>query len=588
MSIGRRTVKRTKEGIMKHIVFYSGGIGSWMTAKRVVQEHGKENTILLFTDTLIEDEDLYRFIDETVKEMGAEYVRIADGRTPFEVYRDVRFLGNSRLAPCSHKLKQEVSRKWIEEKFKPEECTLYLGIDWTEQHRTKAPVKNWAPYKVEFPMCKEPYLSKDEMLKELKKLGIEIPKLYKLGFSHNNCFHGTERYITSEGLKTFKETVGKKVKVLGKGANWQDATIEHFGKQEIYEIKIQKGNRQRIIRTTKEHRWFIRKNRKNKVEVITENLQSGDRLWSMYQTVQTTIKPSPQGIAHGIVFGDGTYAKGTWNNPATVTLCGEKAELAKYFPLNDQKEVPGVGIKICDLPKQWKGYPDLSESKSYLLGWLMGYIASDGSVSKGSVSISSAKLDDLEFVQTVCTKIGIAVGEISISERVGINGELSNLLRLPLVKKTFRKEFLIREKHQKSYGDNEHDYRPSEWKVASVRPTNVIDDVYCAVVPNGHAFTLERNIYTGNCGGFCCRAGQGHFANLLEKLPERFKEYEKQEEEMRQFLNKDVAMMKKTKNGITSPYTLRQLREDYEKDSKQIDMFDIGGCGCFVQMEEEE
>lgn len=172
---------------MKHIVFYSGGIGSWATAKRVIKKYGKENVILLFTDTLIEDEDLYRFIDDTVKEMDVEYVKIADGRTPFEVYKDVRFLGNSRIAPCSHKLKQEVADKWIKENFKPDECILYLGIDWTEEHRTKAPRKNWHPYQVEFPMCEEPYITKDEMLQELERLGIETPRLYKMGFAHNNC-----------------------------------------------------------------------------------------------------------------------------------------------------------------------------------------------------------------------------------------------------------------------------------------------------------------------------------------------------------------------------------------------------------------
>jgi len=172
---------------LKHIVFYSGGIGSWATAKRVISKYGKENVILLFTDTLIEDEDLYRFIDETVEEMGVEYVRLADGRTPFEVYKDVKFLGNSRIAPCSHKLKQEVADKWVRDNFKPEECILYLGIDWTEEHRTKAPRKNWHPYKVEFPMCEEPYLTKEEMLQELERLGIERPRLYKIGFAHNNC-----------------------------------------------------------------------------------------------------------------------------------------------------------------------------------------------------------------------------------------------------------------------------------------------------------------------------------------------------------------------------------------------------------------
>ncbi|MBR8661144.1 hypothetical protein [Brevibacillus sp. NL20B1] len=260
---------------MKHIVMYSGGIGSWAAAKRVVQRYGKENVILLFTDTLIEDEDLYRFLDETAAEMGCEFVRIADGRTPWEVFRDVRFIGNSRVAPCSHKLKQEVSRKWIEEHFKPDECVIYLGIDWTEAHRIAAPKKNWLPYRVEFPMAEEPYVTKEEMLAELEAIGIRRPRLYEMGFAHNNC------------------------------------------------------------------------------------------------------------------------------------------------------------------------------------------------------------------------------------------------------------------------------------------------------------------------GGFCVRAGQGHFANLLNKMPERFAEHEAKEEEMRQFLGKDVSILKRTVKGEKQTYTLRQLREDIERD-QQIDMFDIGGCGCFVNYDTEE
>lgn len=172
---------------MKHIVFYSGGIGSWATAKRVIKEYGKKNTVLLFTDTLIEDSDLYRFIDETVKEMDVEFVRIEDGRTPWEVFKDVRYLGNSRLAQCSHILKQKTSEKWLKSNFKPEECKLYLGIDWTEEHRTAAPRKHWHPYQVEFPMCEEPFVTKGEMLNELESLGIDQPRLYKMGFSHNNC-----------------------------------------------------------------------------------------------------------------------------------------------------------------------------------------------------------------------------------------------------------------------------------------------------------------------------------------------------------------------------------------------------------------
>lgn len=172
---------------MKHIVFFSGGIGSYYAAKRVIERHGEENVILLFTDTKIEDSDLYRFVDETAIKLGAEIVKISDGRTPWDVAKDVKFIPNSRIAQCSHLLKQKVSKKYIKENFKVDECVLYLGIDWTETHRTKAPIKNWAPYKVEFPMMDKPYLTKPDMLQELSEEGIEIPKLYKLGFAHNNC-----------------------------------------------------------------------------------------------------------------------------------------------------------------------------------------------------------------------------------------------------------------------------------------------------------------------------------------------------------------------------------------------------------------
>jgi len=172
---------------LKHIVFFSGGIGSYYTTKRVIEKHGKENVILLFTDTKIEDEDLYRFMNDCEQHLGIDITYIEDGRTPWEVFKDVRWLGNSRLAQCSHMLKQKTASDWIADNYAPEECILYLGIDWTEEHRKKAPINNWHPYRVEFPMCEAPYLTKNEMIADLASVGIKIPRLYELGFSHNNC-----------------------------------------------------------------------------------------------------------------------------------------------------------------------------------------------------------------------------------------------------------------------------------------------------------------------------------------------------------------------------------------------------------------
>ena len=57
---------------MKHIISYSGGLGSAITADFVCKQYGKENVILLFADTLIEDKDLYRFNEDIIKLLGCQ------------------------------------------------------------------------------------------------------------------------------------------------------------------------------------------------------------------------------------------------------------------------------------------------------------------------------------------------------------------------------------------------------------------------------------------------------------------------------------------------------------------------------------
>lgn len=169
------------------VVQFSGGVGSWAAAKRTVERFGAENTTLLFADTLIEDEDLYRFLDEAVADIGAQFIRIADGRTPWQVFRDVRFIGNTRADPCSMILKRDLLRKWIENHCDPYDTTIVLGIDWTEIHRFERAVPRWAPWTLWAPLCEEPYIDKPDVLAQLRDAGIEPPRLYALGFPHNNC-----------------------------------------------------------------------------------------------------------------------------------------------------------------------------------------------------------------------------------------------------------------------------------------------------------------------------------------------------------------------------------------------------------------
>jgi hypothetical protein len=84
-----------------------------------------------------------------------------------------------------------------------------------------------------------------------------------------------------------------------------------------------------------------------------------------------------------------------------------------------------------------------------------------------------------------------------------------------------------------------------------------------------------------NCGGFCIKAGQAHFKHLLEVMPERFAYHERKEQELRDYLQKDVAVLKhRSGPDKNKPMTLRVLREKVEK-GQQCDAGDWGGCGCF-------
>lgn len=163
---------------------FSGGIGSWAAARRVPGQK-----TLLFTDTLIEDADLYRFLAEAAANVGGELVRIAEGRTPWQVYHDRRFLGNSRRDPCSEILKRKPADKWLRENCDPAETTIYVGIDWTEEHRfvRLRDIRSKEGWTYRAQMCEEPYILKSQMLIELKEQGIAPPRLYSEGFSHNNC-----------------------------------------------------------------------------------------------------------------------------------------------------------------------------------------------------------------------------------------------------------------------------------------------------------------------------------------------------------------------------------------------------------------
>jgi 3'-phosphoadenosine 5'-phosphosulfate sulfotransferase (PAPS reductase)/FAD synthetase len=169
------------------VVFYSGGVGSWAAAKRVAEKHGTAGLVLLFTDTKTEHPDTYRFLRESAANVGGRLVEVADGRDIWQVFKDERMLGNSRIDPCSKILKRQTADRWLRENCAPADTTLYFGIDWTEMHRLERIRERRKPWACEAPMCEAPYLTKREVHEWAAREGLRKQVLYELGASHANC-----------------------------------------------------------------------------------------------------------------------------------------------------------------------------------------------------------------------------------------------------------------------------------------------------------------------------------------------------------------------------------------------------------------
>jgi len=216
-----------------HIVLYSGGLSSYEVSSRVISRFGKENVQLWFFDTLIEDNDVYRFIIDSQNVFGLEVDVFKDGRHPWQVFRDERFIGNSRVPLCNRVLKRELLERTLRIRFPMRNVVLYFGYDFNEIKRMNRAKTKWTTsgYDISFPLSEPPFLDKVALVNHVLCDGIKIPKLYCNGFSHNNCggacvqagiqqwsklwFEFPERYLWHENQENItREYLNKDVSIL--------------------------------------------------------------------------------------------------------------------------------------------------------------------------------------------------------------------------------------------------------------------------------------------------------------------------------------------------------------------------------------
>jgi hypothetical protein len=324
----------------------------------------------------------------------------------------------------------------------------------------------------------------------------------KLGLpSLQNCFAYETEIITDQGIKQIGDLVNQNVNLMSINGKYINSVIKSYGEQDLYCITLKRKNIKKTIYCTDNHRWFIKLNKNNK-EVTTLELKENDKLVSVYGQSIKVLKNDlcPYGIAAGLIFGDGS--KNTPKTHTNIRLCGDKnKELIKYFhPFTIKRNVE-KDIIIDELPISFKDKPNINyNSKKYLYSWLAGYFAADGHIKKdGVIRIHSSNIENLNFVRDICVKLGIAYCPIVFQERVGLGQkEKTKLYSITLNGSDLTEDFFLISEHKNRFINKKYEEHKN-WTVVSIEKKNRKEKVFCAEVPDKHAFALEGNILTGNC-----------------------------------------------------------------------------------------
>ncbi|MED4456165.1 hypothetical protein [Metabacillus fastidiosus] len=270
-----------------HIIFFSGGKSSFSVADYVKTKYPNDNILLYFTDTLWEDEDLYRFIYEAADKLKLPLLIHSRGITPPQLMVQQKFMANSRVGTCSKELKMKVSADYLKKGIVPEiekwhnkeflkqadfihDVTLYFGIGFEEMHR-EGPIRhNWKPFEVVMPLI-ENVIDNDKVL---KKYDIRQPRLYDMQFVHNNCKgrcikagQGHFKNLLMKDEKTFIELMEQEIVIseyirYTKQPQIKNGKCKDYMFKDVYEF-ISNGKRSDKIKNILQNSQYLKSGRRS-------------------------------------------------------------------------------------------------------------------------------------------------------------------------------------------------------------------------------------------------------------------------------------------------------------------------------------
>lgn len=338
-----------------------------------------------------------------------------------------------------------------------------------------------------------------------------------------NCFSSETEFITNRGVKSFDDfNDGDTAKVMNNMGAFTDGIIKNHGRQRLFKLTVGRHTIKKDIYCTLDHIWRVALKGDTIVEKTTADLNEGDQLpytkrkWMQSQSGSRYY--CPIGFIHGYTYGDGDFDKE--NNTCNINLCGDSKDLISLFKGFDWNcsNAGNETIRIKYLPNWMKTLPDINKlNEEYLLGFLIGYFAADGTVDEdGRSELASANIDNLLFIKNISESLGIYSSDIRlIREESPFDGNKEHkLYGLYFWKDCLFDSFFTKKSHKEKWENHKNSIKNDKsrvnWKVISLVETDRMEDVWCVSVKDGNNFTLQGGVNTHNCTTISLGVGREH------------------------------------------------------------------------------
>ena len=310
-----------------------------------------------------------------------------------------------------------------------------------------------------------------------------------------NCFTQSTPFVTNHGVKSFTDYCdGDVVTVLTDLGNWKNATVHHFGTQQLNQIELWRGGNSlsTFVQATPKHDWLLSNNTR------TTSLKVGDVVKHApaisYSFDYDTATPDQKLYwCYGYVYGDGTRIKSHGEYKySMVRLC--KDDSLKF---KDRFEEMGFSTSSSNsLSGDFMAYtgsylktlPDLiKEPYERIVAFVHGLLDADGEKNYSNhkvrfVSIQATGKETCDFLSKTLPMCGFY-----ITRQDNLTGQVTNFGP--------RTDYTVRF----TIDDKTCTHSNCVWKVKSITPVENPQEVWCLDVEDDHSFVLPFGISTGNC-----------------------------------------------------------------------------------------